>query len=55
MNVSLARSALAVAAFALLASAGAGATTRAVRPPAASEHANPSGAFLTPHIGMRVV
>jgi hypothetical protein len=54
-NVSLARSALAVAAFTLLAFAAAGATTRAVRPPTAAGHANPVRALLTPHIGMRVV
>ena len=52
MNVSLARSALAVAAFTLLASAGAGATTRAIRPPAAAEHVKPGAA---PHLGYRLV
>jgi len=51
MKMSLPRIALAVTAFALLVPAGAGATTRAIRPAAAAGHAAPSS--LTAHVGWR--
>jgi hypothetical protein len=51
MNIFV-RSSLAVAAFTLFASAGAGATARVVRP-AGVQHSNP--ALLAPHIGSRKV